>query len=253
MRFIRRFLQGMGILAPAFRTLYRHPRLLAWSSIPFSITLALYIWAFGPLNEALTSLTQSFLLSLLPNAWLPSSGLDSMSGVIQGLSTLILLGFSAFTFSGVAGILSVPFNDFLAEAAESRVSPPLNPVRDLGFKDRIRILWTDLKLTFLGLTLTLSALILGLIPGLNLLSPILAIAGIALQYLSFPQARRQLRARDAILFLLHYPAETLGFGLIGRILLSIPVLAGFFIPLLVIAGTALFARLEPDFRKSQSR
>ncbi len=229
---IHRFWSGTQVVFFALRILSQSPLLLAWSILPTTLTLALYFWLFSPLNAllsgALTGLTQG-LFSDLP---------------IQWVSSLILILISAFAFSGVAGILSVPFNDFLAEAAEKKVTPPLLNVHSPSWSERAQIVWADLKLSFLGLALTLLALLIGLIPGVNLIAPLPAVLGISLQYLSYPQTRRRFRTRDSIQFLLQHPWEVLGFGLVGRLLLSIPVISCFFIPVLVVAGTALFARLK---------
>lgn len=132
--------------------------------------------------QQLTGWLQGYLPGWL--AWL--------TWLLWPLLVITLLLVAAYGFAIVANFLAAPFNGLLAEQVEARLrggSPPKSDWRQL-LRDLPSILWNELRKLLYGLRFALPLLLLGLVPGINVLAaPVWLLLGswlLALEYLDFP-------------------------------------------------------------------
>ncbi len=224
----------------ALRLMMANPKLLLWAAIPFLLTSALYIAFFVTFFQ--------WISQGLP-IWMQSLGMDPTGwviGVAQALAVLIALLSTALSFSAVASVLASPFNDFLAEAAEAYVYPPLPAAPPGSWSRTARLMAIDMAKNFAALALTAAALLLSWIPVLNIAAFALAVLLLTFQYVSYPQTRRGETLREGFRFLGRHFFCCLGFGIAHLLLFAIPIVSAIFVPVAVVGGTALFARARAE-------
>ncbi len=233
---VRSFAYGATLPLRAGRLIVRHKRLVAWSVLPVSLTLALYGFvvvrlqtlAHGVINERLMAWGWN------PQGW-------GTWGVALFANVILLLA-SAFTFSAVASIVASPFNDFLAEATEKYADPPLPAVQSMGFAAKAELIVIDLGKTIAAGIAMIFAILLSWIPFVNIAAFALAFMLVAFQYISYPQTRRGLGLGQGLKFLWRHPWACLGFGGALTLCFTVPLLSSFVLPLAVVGGTLLVAR-----------
>jgi CysZ protein len=237
------FFWGLGSPLRSARLLVKSPTLWIWALIPPIIAGALYATGFAWLDQMLRQTLGLWLASfgLSQNPWIGEL-------ILWGVRiTLVVV--SAFTFSAVTAIIASPCNDFLAEAAEAFVEPKLTPVPRAGWSLQLRWLIKDLgKNIFAGLATT-ATFLTSFVPVLNLVSATIAVLLLTFNYLTYPQTRRGESLMDGLRLIAKNFAPCLGFGLVHVFLFSIPVISVLCLPLAVIGGVGLYARLSA--RKAQ--
>jgi CysZ protein len=227
------FLRGVRLIfAPGIRP---------YVVVPLLVNVVLFsaILYFG------TGQFQDLLDWLLPN-WL-----DWLRFLLLPLFFLIALIIVFFTFSLLGNLIAAPFNGLLAEAVECHITGV--PIPSGGFKKMMlelgRTMVSELrKLAYIALW-GIPALILFVIPGLNLAAPFIwMLFGawmLAISYvdypmgnhgLTFPEQRRQLGQRRYL---------ALGFGAAVMFAIAIPLVNFLVIPAAVAGATILWVeRLE---------
>jgi uncharacterized protein involved in cysteine biosynthesis len=232
------FWYGLSLPWQALKLILRRPVLLAWSLVPIALTLALY--AFG--IRALQGYARSGIFQVFA-----SHGWDThgwIAGFVLLLTRLLMLFVGAVTFSFVASVVSSPFNDFLAEAAEPWTIPPLPRTIAPGLGMRARLILVDLSKAIAATLATLIAIAASWIPVLNLVALLFALLLVTFQYISYAQTRRGLGLREGAAFLWRHGYACLGFGAMLSLLFAIPVVASFALPLAVVGGTLLVGRAQ---------
>ena len=218
--------------------LVRHPKLWFWALIPPVIAVMLYATGFAWVDR---SIQQGLGL------WLAGFGLSQnpwIGEIILWSARITVLIVGAFTFGTITAIVASPCNDFLAEAAEAWVEPPLTPVPRAGWSHQIRWLLKDLgKNIFAGIA-TAATFLTSFIPFLNLLSAVIAVLLVTFNFLTYPQTRRGESLGDGLRLIFRNPALCLGFGLIHTLLFAIPGVSVLSLPLAVIGGVALYSRTK---------
>jgi uncharacterized protein involved in cysteine biosynthesis len=223
-------LSGFVLPFRAMRLILSHPRLMAWSSLPMLLALAVEGAGYYWLSSALESWLRGWMARM---EW-------GGAGAVVFLANAVLVVAAALTFSFVASLAAVPFNDFLAEASEPHAQVPPAPAPSLP--QRARFILIDLMKSGAALALTLLALALSWIPVLNLAALGITAFLLAFQFVSYPQTRRGQGLRAAFRFLSGNPGLSLGFGLAVLGLFAIPFLSFLFIAPAVVGGTLLYAR-----------
>lgn len=248
MTFIKNRLGSLkfGFFLPwdAAKLILKSPTLMIWSALPIALTLALYIWGFAALNDAILVWVQTKLgefTASTSEGWL--SSLLSVAGFLVNLFVKITLFFvGAITFAFVSSLVASPFNDWLAEKAEPLSSPPL-PVASAGIS-KVKLITIDLIKTVASIIASIAALVFSIIPVLNVMTAAVWLMLVTFQYVSYPQTRRGIGLRRGLFFLWRHPYACVGFGLSVTLLFSIPFLATFALPLAVVGGTLLFAKSQ---------
>lgn len=236
---IKSLCYGLTLPYKALRLILAHPTLMAWSLLPISITLALYVFVVQKIQLLAQNSLQNFFQSF---EWNPE-GMGAFF-VLLFFKILIFLA-SAMTFSIVASIIASPFNDFLAETSEKWATPPLPTVPPQDFKLKIKLIGIDVGKSMAALLATLFAIFISWIPGINVVAMIVAFLLVTFQYISYPQTRRSINLSEGAKFLWRYFYACSGFGATLSLCFAIPILASLCVPLAVVGGTLLVARAQP--------
>ena len=143
-----------------------------------------------------------------------------------------------------------PLADPLSEATEVHAGGTAPPFQ---WKDLWVGTWVGLKHTLVRLVLTLVGVILllplNLIPGFGSLlyaglSGLWGMLGLTAEHLGAPLARHRYPSRTVFRVMRARPALSIGFGLGVWLILIVPVLNAFFLPLAIVGGTLLFLGLQ---------
>lgn len=227
------FITGARTPFLAARMILRNRKLFLLSLLPVIVTSLLYIWGFLGLQASI----QDWLFQTLG-----SHGWQSwIITVISWLSKLLVLLVGAITFTFAAGIISAPFNDFLAEAAERHTQPALPVVPSPGFGGRVQLIGLDIVKTLAGLGFTVVGFLLSLVPVLNILGFLVIVLVMTFNFVSYAQTRRGLGLYGAVRFLFRNFALCVGFGIVITLAFSIPIFSILVLPIAVVGGTQLVA------------
>lgn len=233
-------LAGAAIPVRAGLLLLRSPRLRALSLLCAGVTLAIFVgWAV-------------VLWHMLPGwaqlVWTPSEGL---SRGLWKIAVVIAGTLGWFLGAATLPLLALaPLQDSLVDATEAAVgappAPPVGPIRGL------RLAVMAFGRTFVRVLVLLSGqaalmLLHAVVPAA---APLWTAAGVAwtalwicAEYLDAPMVRHQRPFRETRRVLAGRPALSLGFGLVLTVLLWVPLLNLFLVPLAVCAGTLLYRSL----------
>ncbi|MGD8976974.1 MAG: sulfate transporter CysZ [Gammaproteobacteria bacterium] len=205
--------------------------------VPLLINVAVFsagmVWLAGALEALQGMLTD----------WLPD-WLDWLSWLLWplALAAVLVIVWSGFTM--VANLIGSPFNGLLAERVQKRHRPDIS-LRPLPiWRELVRAPLMELRKLGYFILLALPVLVLAVIPGLNVIAPLIwAVYGawiLALEYCEYPlgndglgfaDARRQLRGRRGL---------ALGFGAGVMTMTLIPGLNLVAMPAAVIGATLMW-------------
>jgi uncharacterized protein involved in cysteine biosynthesis len=233
---INSFWYGITLPLQSGQLIVTQPKLLAWSTVPIIVTFLVYYFLFSHLETWTLSWMNPLLskIGLSEGSW--------VQGLFHWIARIILLLFSALTFSFVSSIAACPFNDFLAESAERFSAPPLAPVTDSSWFTKAKLIWIDLIKTIVALFANLTLLLLSWIPGVGVVTFLAAVLLLSFQFISYPQTRRGQGILFGIQFIGRHIFVCLGFGITITFLFSIPFIASFALPIAVVGGTLLVGR-----------
>jgi CysZ protein len=229
----KEFVSGFTSPLRVLGLLLEHPGLLGLFILPMVITLIVVSTVIYGVLIGLWNALQGLFQSLL--------GTTSAfgSGILSALAGALLIYFSALSLGILIQLMSSPFNDILAEKTEVACgeSPPKTTLKRLVF-----VFLIDLRKTGFTLSFTLILFLIGLIPGIGLISiPGLAMIQ-AFTFLSYPLSRREIGLGGSLHWIRKNFFRSLGFGLITLALFSIPVINLFALPISVIAGTLTYLK-----------
>ena len=236
---LSRFVQGMRYVLRGAKLLNQQG-IRSFVFIPLLINIILFsggIWL-------LSSQMHSWIERLLPTwlAWLEWLLLPVF---------IILVAFAVFySFTLLANLISAPFNSILAERIEQRLQGL--PVAEFqGMKTIpaivVRTFRSEIsKLWYMAKWLIVLVIIM-LIPGLNVLSPIAwTIFGawmMAVEYVDYPMGNHELYFKQELTTLKQNRDHALGFGWILSLMTTVPFLNFFAMPVGVAGATALWVDL----------
>lgn len=239
-RILSDFIYGLILPVRATRWIAGDLRLALLSLLPIALTLVLYgyLWTIliGLLDQNVAQIFMSWGWD--PHGW--------GAGAFLWFARIMLVITGAWAFSFFAALVALPFLDFLAERAESVVSPPLEPVPSTGWGTRIRWLIRDAVKSLILIGLALLNVLLSWVPVLNFIAFGMTCLLITLQYLSYPQSRRGQGFIESVHFVFRELPACLGFGLGLSLLFAIPILSALTLPLAVVGGTALYSRAQAE-------
>lgn len=237
---LKSFIFGLQLPWQSFKLIVKKPKLLIWSIIPILITFSLYTFLIIKIQGFLSSWLTAHLLGwgFQTSTWISYT----LSFVAQ--IALILLSGMSFTF--VAALIACPFNDFLAEETENFTLPPISQQISVSLRVRWGILFIDFLKSLFALGVSLIAVLISWIPGINFFSFFITLFLLCFQFISYPQTRRKEGIRDGFQFIWNHIYSCMGFGIVTGFLLSIPIVSSFILPLSVVGGTILYARAKRD-------
>lgn len=232
-----------GFWAPlrALGLILTSPHLLSLVAVPLAVNIGLYILFFrygaAYFDGQITAL-MAHLTSSVP-AWIVS-----LSGwILRVLSWLLLALVSMLTFTFVSGLVAAPFNDLLSKAALRRHLKGRDEALSLvhikhGFKAVILLECKRMAVLLCGAVV---ALIIGIIPFLQLVALALGAFLVSFEYFGYPISHRSASLGPVFAFTLRHPAVSLGFGSFLLLLMALPFASLVYIPLAVVGGTMLHA------------
>jgi CysZ protein len=235
------FFQGLGLLGRAFGLIFRSPKLFLLSSLCAVVTLVALVGLVGLLWRYTPELIGRFFAR--PEAWYS----QALWYLVLALTFVVLLVVGANT---LPPLLLAPLQDPLSEATEELCGGTAAAPFSLG---------AFLRGLVTGIAHTL-ARIFFLVLGLVVLSPLnlIPVAGSILwtvlgslwsmmwmagEHLAAPMTRHLYPFSEVRRMLRERRALCLGLGAGVYLLLWVPVLNTFFLPVAIIAGTLLYRGL----------
>lgn len=208
------------------------PPLRRFLIVPIAINFSLYSVAFA--------LGYFYLPPLVAHA-IPS-WLDWLTWLIKPLFFISFIVVGYFTFSLLANLIAAPFYGVLAEKTQALlwqaegIAAPENPAPPSS-----TMMWGELKRLGYLLKWMTALVAISLIPGLNLLAPLLwAMFGAwacALEFFAYPLENQGLAFQAQKSLLQSRRFGTLSFGGLVMLGLSVPLLNTLISPAAVIAAT----------------
>lgn len=235
------FLKGFNAMLEGLR-LVRQPGLRRYVLVPLLVNTVLFTALIYAAISGFEWLLD-YLLGFLPE-WL--HWLQYLLWPLFAVSVLLIL---AYTFTLLANLFAAPFNGVLAEAVEKHLTG--QPLEQTGnwralLADIVPSLLSEAqKLGYFALR-ALPLLLLFLIPGINLMAPLLwalfSAWMLALEYADYPMDNHGLKFRDQRPRLRGRRLLALGFGLGVLGLMLIPVVNFLAMPAAVAGATVLWVR-----------
>jgi CysZ protein len=222
---IRFFFSGLWMLI-------RNPPLLGLSLIPIVITVALLIMlAFG--------------VAWLLGGMIADALGEELRVIARALLFVVALLLSYFLYLPVARVLLAPLSEALSRKAHAINTGGTNYRSNTGWK---RAMWEGMKLVAFQVTILLVALTLSLIfPPVG--APVwiaLAIFTCGLDFIDVPLSARGLPFKRKLGMVWKHKSLAIGFGAAAYLLLLIPVINMFSLPIGVIGATLLTDAIESE-------
>ncbi len=225
--------RGMGFLVT-------RPGLWPYAMVPIIVCgfLLAVLGSFGVLGT-----------NALTRGLLEKDGVEvALAWVVRGLLWLVSILFAFL----LAAALAQPLSGFALDALSQRQE------KELGGPERegpafFAALFASLKVTFLGLFVGIPVLVL--LAGTSFLFPPLAVITVPLKlgvvavlaawdFLDYPFSLRKMGLRARLAFIGDHFGAVLGFGLTIALLLLVPGVGLFLLPVGVVAGTRLVVMTE---------
>ncbi|PIE45232.1 MAG: sulfate transporter CysZ [Gammaproteobacteria bacterium] len=249
------FFKGFGGALSGFTWILR-PKIRRFVYIPLAINALLFISAFVLLRQYAGHWVASWIGE--KNDWIGM--LQWSYDLIVPVLTFVLYAafvlIAYFLFSSVANLIAAPFNALLSKAVEKRLtSESVQYLEQPLLKEIVIMVKTEIvKLVrFVGLSVLI--LLLLLIPGLNMLFPIVWFIFMAyvlsLQYVDYPMANHGYYYKEQRQLLRCNRMQRLGFGTAANLMLLVPVVNFIAMPVCVCGATVwwrqhLYHQVEKD-------
>jgi len=231
-------IKGFGYLIQGVKLLMQ-PNLRMFVLLPLLVNVIMFGLGLGLLVSYVSGWMDSFV------AWLPSW----LSGIIWFLWTLFFGLFAMAVFWGfnlLANFIAAPFNGLLAEKVEQHLTGHIVEPATVG--DVVatipRSIGREISKLSYYLPRVVILLIISFIPGLNLIAPWLWLLFgawmMAIQYVDYPMDNNVVKFRRMKQALAQQRLLHLGFGGGVSLLLMVPIVNFFVMPIAVAGATALY-------------
>lgn len=229
-----RFFQGINFYFGGLGMLVRYPSLFTLAIIPIILTVLVFIglawgsaWTIGQ--------------------WLQQSQIIPPEGqiLIRALLLLLVLFVMYLMYLPLTRIFLAPFSDKLSHKTSVLSGATSKATNELGF---FRAIWEGMKLVALQLVIVGIVLLLTIfVPPVGVpLGVFVTICFCGIDFLDVPLSMRGMPMRQKFAFLWRSRARVLGFALAGYLLLHIPVLNLFVLPIGVIGATLLVNKVVSE-------
>ncbi len=174
-------------------------------------------------------------------AWLPE-WMGFLSYLLWPLFIVSAGVIVVYLFTTITQILSSPFNAILSEKVEAELGVPTATEEcNLSFWQALKSAPArEISKFIKSLKWIFLMLILSLIPGLNILVPIIGSWLMAIDYLDYPADNRGISFKASLAKIHEKRLSHLLFGLLVSLMSLIPILNLFVVPAAVAGGTALW-------------
>lgn len=226
---------GLRYLLDGF-SLIAQPGLRRFAIVPLMINMLLFAGFFMVLMHFMGEFN-SWIASFLPH-WLLW-----LNWVLWGLFFVSYFVVLLYTFVTLANLVCAPFNSFLAEKVEYYLTGGLTESRTLweNIKDVPRIIGRQLAILGYYLPRAMGLLILFLIPGVQLIAPILLFLFhawfMALTYIDYPTDNHRVPIKTVRGWMEERQWTSLGFGAAVLVVSMFPIVNFFAIPAAVAGAT----------------
>ena len=232
---------GLSNVGRALALLRAHPRLIPWALAPAVVTFLLSllgVWmavTYG--DDVVESLWKD-----PGNGWL-----HWVWWAVTGLARITSALLAVFVTPWLVVLLGLPLCEPMASRADAILGGSEIQVSLLtGITNAVR---TAALVTAIGVTGTVALLVLGLIPGVGLLTGPFAILVWTPMFLCFDLqdsslSRRNISLRRKVGLVLRHPLRSIGIGLVATGLLAIPVVNLLGLPIAVLGGVLAVRDLE---------
>lgn len=231
--------KGFSYLAQGFRILLQ-PGFRLFLLVPLVVNIVLFalliIWAY--------SMIDGWMATLL--SWLPE-WLSFMEWLFWLAYFMVILMTLFYGFVAAANLIGAPFYGYLAELTEKHLS---DNAQEQTFSWATlaamipRTVVRELQKILYYLPRVLILLLLGLIPGLNLIIAVVwfVFSGwmMAIQYIDYPADNNQMSFRDMRRYLAKRRLTSLGFGSLTFSLTLLPILNLITLPAAVCGAVAFW-------------
>lgn len=254
----RRGMSGLRVPLKAATFLIKNPALWPWAIAPALINFAIFV---SSLFFSLPAASQTFgSLWAMPEivAWY-HYGLIALWGVVYLLVMLLTLVLSYMVAMMIGGVIASPFNDVLSEKTEKLLLGDLyqDPQEGAPFlPSLLKSMASSAAVALLYFAIMAPMLLLHFIPGVGSIAYTLVgglVGGyfMALEYSDTLLERRGTGFKRKLNLVWQERSYTLGFGVGTSLMLAIPLINFFCLPIAVIAGTAVGTALLEDKRDEQ--
>lgn len=187
------------------------------------------------------------------NAYIPSwlSWLNWLFWLLFALSFLV---FFMFTFTLLSCLVAAPFNGLLAEKVETMLTnqAPQDTSIAVLIKDIPRVMLREVQKLVYFIPRALLLLLLFLIPGINLIAPVLWLLFsawiMAIQYVDYPMDNHRVPFKKMKQILGKNRGKSLGFGGSVMLFMLIPGVNLLILPAAVVAATMMYVDLSNNQR-----
>ena len=237
------FMGATSYLGRGF-SLVRKPGLRRFVVIPLLINVLVFAvlgyLLFGTAMDWISSWT---IFERFGDNWLVAKLQSVLRFIVGALLFIILI----FAFSLLANIIGAPFNSLLAERVEMHLtgqSPTSEPSLLFLVKSIPKTLRSELSKIVYLILWSIPLLIIGFIPVINIVAPVLVFAFgawmFALEYLDYPMGNHGHLFKDLKRSLKLKRSIALGFGSVVALFSMIPVVNLVIMPVAVAGATALY-------------
>ncbi len=243
---IQQFLAGIAYAFSGFSLILKKG-IRPFVFIPLLINIGVFslgIWlAYSQFNNWMTRML----------GWLPG-WLSWLEYLLWPLFAVLILIAVYYSFTIVANLIASPFNSLLAERVEQKLNGLPIP-ESKGYKALLgtigKTIMSETKKIVYMLKWLPVLLIISIIPVVNFIAPFAWAAYgawmLSLQYTDYPMGNHELFIKEELGLLRKNRAMSLGFGGALTVLMMIPVINFFVMPVGVAGGTAFWVkRLSKD-------
>lgn len=235
------FFQGMKYAFSGF-SLITQKGIRPFVLIPLLINIAVFSLAIWLASSQFESL-MNYLTGWLPS-WMPDFIRTVLEWILWPLFAILILIAVYYTFTIIANLIAAPFNSILAERVEQKLKG-LPITEQKGFKAMMatlgKTMGSEVRKVVYMLKWVPLLLLISVIPVINFISPFAwAIYGawmLSLQYTDFAMGNHQLFIKQELPLLRKNRSMALGFGGVLTVLMMIPFVNFFVMPVGVAGGT----------------
>lgn len=238
--------KGFGYMLQGFRIIMQ-PGFRLFLLVPLIVNILLFtfliMWAY--------SLIDGWMASLL--SWIPE-WLGFLEWLFWITYFIVIVMTLFYGFIAAANLIGAPFYGYLAELTEKHLSGKEN-TEGFAWKTLIamipRTVIRELQKILYYLPRVIGLLILGLIPGINIIVAFIWILFsawmMAIQYIDYPADNNGMSFREMRRYLSKYRLTSLGFGLLAFGLTLLPLLNFFALPAAVCGAVAFWVNEPRSF------
>lgn len=239
---VRGFYDGFVSPFRAAGFIRAHKKLYKFIVIPFLINLGTFVLVVG----LGAKFFEEQVMTRLPQ-WQGIWGV-LLNYFVVTIAVVLTLGLIFFTFTAVGCLIASPFNDLLSECTENLLVGGNNDgerfsIFALG-RDMAQTMWIEFKKIALFLLGMLLLMLLHLIPGLGSmiyapLSVAWTIFFLIMEYTGYVFTRRKMGVKEQARTIFRHFGVMCGFGTGVFLLLAVPFVQFFCMPLAVVAAVRL--------------